>query len=105
MSSNLSIRNTDPRNTITIVSVNYYNTHGELIDKKLEKPKKLKPLASWYAFVPTADKKGGWGANFIVKWKSDVPVSLPIIENLMAGTSGTQGYTYTSRGQEIKDIP
>jgi hypothetical protein len=63
----------------------------------------LKPLASTFSYVETADRRGGWGANFIIEWKSDALVTPPIIEALMSGFSGTRGYSYVSRGQVIKD--
>ena len=94
-----------PSNPITIISADYYDTNGSLVRNCLSDPKKLKPLGSWYFYVATKDTTGGWGANFIVKWKSDTLVNVPIIENLMAGSSGTQGFTFVSRGQVIKESP
>ena len=45
LEATLSIRNTDHNQEITIASVNYYDTNGNLIKNYLEKPVLLKPLA------------------------------------------------------------
>ena len=103
LSANVSVRNTDPAHPITVLSADYYDTDGSLVKKYLTKPNKLKPLGSVYFFVKTSDSTGGWGANFIIRWQSDTDVSLPIIESLMSGTSGTHAFTYSSRGEPIRD--
>ena len=103
LSANVSIRNVDPANPITVLSADYYNTEGTLVKEYLDKPIELKPMGSSYVYIKTADKTGGWGANFIIKWKSKAPVNQPIVECLMSGTSGTHAFTYSSRGQPIKD--
>ena len=97
----LSIRNTDPRNAITLTTVGYYGTKGELIRQYLEHPLILKPFESTRYIVPQKDKAGGSGANFIVKWQSDKSVNPPIIESVMIGAEGQQGISFTSRGQAI----
>ena len=61
----------------------------------------LKPLESVRYLVKESDMRGGSGANFIVKWKADVPVNRPIFEAVMIGTRGQQGISFTSRGHEI----
>jgi hypothetical protein len=53
--------------------------------------------------VKESEKKGGSGANFIVKWNSDTEVTEPIIESVMISTSGQQGISFTSRGQAIEE--
>ena len=97
----LSIRNTDAKNAITITSVEYFGTKGELLRQYLENPLALKPFESTRYVVPQKDKSGGSGANFVVKWKSDKSVNPPIIESVMIGVDGQQGISFTSRGQAI----
>jgi hypothetical protein len=103
LSANVAVRNTDPAHSIIILSADYYDTEGKLVKKYLSEPKKLNAMGSTYFYVETADKTGGWGANFIVKWKSENEVNPPIMESIMSGSSGTHAYTYMSRGQPIKD--
>jgi hypothetical protein len=99
----LSIRNTDPTHPITIVSVSYNDSDGNLVRNYLGSPIQLNPLASKDFFVSEMDTTGGFGASFLVKWKSTIPVNEPIIEGVMAGTRSGQGISFVSRGKAIKD--
>ena len=100
----LSIRNTDPDHSITIVSVEYYDKDGKLIKRYNENEIKLGNLASTRYIVKESDKAGGSGANFIVKWKSDAKVTEPIVESIMISTQTQQGVSFTSRGQAIREV-
>ena len=104
LSANLSVRNTNMENTIEIISVDYYDSDGKLVKQYLDDPKTLMPLASEFFFVARSDTAGGWGANFIVTWKSTKPVNPPIIESLMSGWSGTHAYSFVSPGRVIKSF-
>ena len=99
----LSIRNTDPMESITVGSVAYYDADGKLIREHLKSPIQVGPLASVDFFVSETDSTGGLGASFIVKWKSTIKVNAPIIEGVMAGTKSGQGISFSSRGKAIKD--
>ena len=46
LEATLSVRNSDPSEDLTIASVRYYDTNGNLIKDYLEKPMLLKPLAT-----------------------------------------------------------
>ena len=98
LSANLFIRNTNHKDSITILSVNYYGSDGKLVKSYLSKETALKPMASTYFFIKKADKSGGWGASFIVKWKSENKVNEPLIECVMSGAFGTQAGIFLSRG-------
>lgn len=99
----LSLRNTDPRYPITIVSVHYYNNEGKLIRKYLEKSLVLNPLGSNHIFLKERDSTGGFGANFIVHWKSEKEVNAPIFESIMIGTRSEQGISFVSPGRVIQE--
>lgn len=99
----LSIRNTDMSNNITIVTVDYYDTRGKLVRKYYNQPLNLAPLESTDIFIPEEDTTGGTGANFIVKWKSNKEVNVPIIESVMIGMKSGQGISFVSPGQEIRE--
>ena len=103
LAATLSIRNTDPNNLITITSVKYYDTDGNLIKEYLDAPIQLKALASTKHIITEGDKTGGSGANFIVKWKSNAAVNSPIIQGVMIGTRSGQGISFISDGQVIKN--
>lgn len=97
----LSIRNTDPNNSITVIKADYYDTTGKMIDGYVTRPIKLRPLESTYIYLKEYDKRGGPGANFIVKWQSDKKVNQPIIEGVMMGSS--RGISFICPGQIITE--
>jgi len=99
----LSIRNTDFDHSITILSADYYDSDGKIIRRYVETPFRLKPMASMRFVVQESDKKGGSGANFVVRWESTEKVNIPLIESVMIGTRSQQGISFTSRGQVIAE--
>jgi len=99
----LIIRNTDTLEPITVLSVSYFGSDGKPIRDFLKEPIRVAPLASVDFFVSEQDAAGGFGASFIVKWKSATKVNEPIIEGVMAGTKSGQGISFTTRGQDIED--
>lgn len=99
----LSIRNTDPKSSITLVTADYYDSDGKLIRSLIQKPIQVRPLGSMYQYLNERDTAGGPGANFIVKWRSEKPVNKPIIESIMSDTSGTQGISFRCPGREITE--
>ena len=103
LAATLSIRNTDPNYPITIIAVDYYDSKGKLLRKYMQGPLRLNALSTIRYVVLESDKAGGSGANFIVKWKSEHIVNVPIIESVMIGTSAQQGISFTSRGQVIEE--
>lgn len=66
----VSIRNTDMVSPITLVSVDYYDSDGKLVRKYLTEDVSLSALVSTRYIVNISDKRGGSGANFIIKWRS-----------------------------------
>lgn len=103
LSALLSIRNVDERNPITVTSVKYYNDHGEMIKNHLTEPVVIEPMGTREVHVPERDTSGGSGANFTVEWKSDIKVSVPIIQAIMIGTASTQGISFVCDGVVIEE--
>lgn len=99
----LSIRNTGLKDSISIVSVNFYDTDGKLLKEYIKEPLQLKALVSTRYVIREAEIGGGSGANFIVEWKSEKQVNPPIIEAIMIGTRSGQGISFVSRGQVVKE--
>jgi len=99
----LSIRNTDPQHSITVIAADYYDSEGKLIRKYLEKPINLNALASARYIVRESDKSGGSGANFLVRWRADTDVNHPIVEAVMIGTKSKQGISFVSPGTVIRE--
>jgi len=97
----LSIRNTDMQNAFTLDKVDYYDSHGKLLSRYLEKPITVAPLASTRYIVPESDTLGGSGAKFIVSWSSKDAVTEPIIEGIMIGTKMQQGISFVTNSQVL----
>lgn len=100
LTGNLSIRNTDLKSAIIIVAVDYYDSEGKMIQQYQKQPKELKAMSSIQYVIKQMDRKGGTGANFIVRWRSEKEVNAPIMEGVMVGS---KGLAFISRGQEIRE--
>ena len=102
LEATLSVRNTDTNEDITIASVHYYDTNGNLIKDYLEKPMLLKTLATAEFLVAQKEIAGGSGANFIVEWVSDTKVNQPVIEAVMIGIEGQTSISFVRSGIAIE---
>ncbi len=98
----LSIRNTDLRHPVTITAVCRYNTAGQLVERYLEEPVLLASLASTHFVVEGRDTRGGVGASFIVKWRSDKRVNQPVVEAVMISRVSQQGLSFVTHGHIIE---
>jgi hypothetical protein len=103
LAATLSIRNTNLKSSINLVSVKYYDSEGKLVKDYLAAPISLSALAATRYTIAEDDKAGGSGANFLVVWKSEKPLNPPVIEGVMIGTYSGQGISFVSRGQVIRD--
>ncbi len=97
----LSIRNTDPTNSISVSHADYYDTKGKLLRKYLTNPVMLLPLESTDIFIPEDDTAGGVGANFLVTWHAAKTVNAPIVEAVMIGMKSGQGISFVSKGRAL----
>ena len=105
LTATLSVRNTDPERPFTLRRVDYYDSEGALLQRYLEAPVTLAPLASTHYIVPESEAKGGAGAKFLIEWQAPAAVSEPIIEAVMIGTKLQQGISFISTGRTIKATP
>ena len=104
LSVTLSIRNTDAGKPITFHTVDYFNSEGTLVKKFITKPHTLQPMSSSYFTIEESDTSGGWGANFILEWKSDDKITEPVIEAIHSGARGTHSYIFDTQGKVIKGV-
>jgi hypothetical protein len=100
ITTTVSIHNTDGDSPIVIMEVKYYNTPGQLVRNYIDSPLLLPPMATLDYVVPEKDRVGGSGANFIVTWQADNPVSKPLVETVMI--DGRYGISFSSRGVAIE---
>jgi len=103
LAATLSIRNTDMENSISVISVDYFDSKGALIRKYYDKVQMLGPLESTYIYIPESDDKGGVGANFIVRWAAEKNVNIPLIECVMIGAKSGQGISFVGAGRVIQE--
>ncbi len=105
LEATLSVRNTDRDRGVTINAVDYYDSDGRRVRRLLEAPLALGPLATAEFLIESQDTEGGSGANFLVEWVADRPISIPMIECLMVGRSGTHGLSFARSGRAIAEKP
>ncbi|MDF3063050.1 MAG: hypothetical protein K0S06_3159 [Microvirga sp.] len=98
LAATLSIHNTSQEIALVLLRADYFDTSGTLIHRYVPEPIAVRPLGSVEAFVPAEDTRGGTGANFVVEWAAEKPIPTPIVEAVMIGVTGTQGYSFVSRG-------
>lgn len=103
LETTLSIRNTSPESPITINTVDYYDTSGELVREYLDAPIQLQPLATTEFLVERSDAEGGSGANFIVEWVAGQSVNEPLVETVMVGINGPQAISFSRTGRVLVD--
>jgi len=82
VSALVSIRNTDPANSIRISSAVYYDTNGKKLREYLPRPVNIPPMGTHEIYVPRNDTAGGSGANFVIVWNADTASNAPVVEAL-----------------------
>ncbi len=101
VSISVSIRNTDPVKAIRLNSAQYYDTDGKRLREYITSPKTIGPMGTYEIFVPRSDDTGGSGANFVIAWKSDAPVSPPIVEGFHANLPVGRSIAFTTTARPI----
>ncbi|MFO1108005.1 MAG: DUF3124 domain-containing protein [Bradyrhizobium sp.] len=98
----LSVHNTSESRPLVLKRIAYYDTSGKMVESYLKSPIALKPFATIEVFVPTADVRGGTGANFVVDWAAAGEIAEPAVEALMVGGVGAGHYAFISQGRPIR---
>jgi len=99
----LAIHNTDLNKNIKITKVLYFDNDGRMVKDFVTKEVSLTPLAATNFFIPKSDKSGT-GANFLVEWISESPVTEPLIESVMVDCETNYGMTFLSKGKVIREM-
>ncbi len=100
----LSVRNTSLNEEMVIKSVRYFDTKGNEVKSYLAKPVRVAALGSTEFLVGRDDASGGSGANFLVEWFANQPITEPIIEAVMIDTKSQQGISFVCRGSVIGEV-
>jgi hypothetical protein len=98
-------RNRDRRNSIKLISIEYFNSEGQNLGSLLDNPQVLAPLASFQKPVASPAKKGGkkkGAPSLIVRWKADKPAAPPLVKCIMIGATGQQGISFSTIATPIR---
>jgi hypothetical protein len=103
LTSTVCLHNPDPKQAIKVLSIDYYNSSGNLVKKYIDEPITIKPWNSKELTIQPRTEPEDFGANLIVRWKSDQPANPPIVEVLMTGQFLNRGVSFVTRGVEVKE--
>lgn len=103
LTTTLMVRNTDPNESIQVLSIRYYDSQGSMLKEFFPQPVKLSPLASTHVIVEQEDESGGPGPSFLVKWSGKTPVNPPMVQGIMITTKSGLGVSFVTQGVEIQD--
>jgi len=98
----LSIQNPSEVRPLVIERIDYFDTAGKLVEKFLAKPVAIKPQGTIEVFITKDDVRGGGGANFVVGWAADGPITEPVAETVMISSIGNFSYSFVSQGRPIR---
>ncbi|HLD46453.1 MAG TPA: DUF3124 domain-containing protein [Desulfobaccales bacterium] len=102
--ANLVIHNTDPSQAITVTRIDEYNTEGKKVSSYLTAPVVLNSMGAMRVVVKESKKEAeGLGANFIIQWQAEKKVTEPIIECLIIGSLGAQGFSFATQGRVTQE--
>ena len=103
LSALVSIRNTDPRRPIRVLTARYFDTHGKLLGERVPTPVVVPPLGTLELFVELNDASGGSGANFIIKWDAEQPINPPLVESLHANMDGGKAVIFMTQSVPLAE--
>lgn len=103
LSALVSIRNTDTKRPLRVLSARYFDTQGKLLGERVPTPVSVPPLGTLELFVELNDASGGSGANFVIKWDAEQPLSPPLVESLHANMDGGKAVIFMTQSVPMAD--
>jgi hypothetical protein len=104
LSTTLRIDNTSATKPLVLERIEYYDTHGKLVQSYIKDPIALRPFGTIEIVIPAEDDRGGVSANFIVTWAGAGPIAEPLVEAVMIGSQENTSYSFVSPGRPIRHI-
>ncbi len=98
----VSIRNTDMKNPIRILSARYFDTAGKPMKEYVAAAKTIPPMGTFELYVERKESEGGSGANFIIAWEASAPANLPVVEAVHADIQGHRTLSFITDGRPIR---
>lgn len=102
LAATLSIRNTSYQDTLYISKIDYFNTEGNLVRSYLDGTISLSPMGTINYVIERDDDTGGSGANFMVKLSAKNKQIKPLIQAIMIGHDGNNGFSFSTDGYSVK---
>lgn len=102
LSATLSIRNTSFTDSLFVTKIDYYNTDGELVRAYIDNAISISPMATVNYVIEKDDDTGGPGANFIVALSGKTGDLKPLIQAVMIGQVGNNGFAFSTDGYSIQ---
>jgi Protein of unknown function (DUF3124) len=96
VSALVSIHNTDLDRPIRLLAARYFATDGKFLRNFVPIPRVLKPMETVEFLVERRDVVGGSGANFVIQWEADVPVSPPLVQALHVELQTNRAIVFTT---------
>ena len=103
LTSTAFLHNIDPKQTIEILSIEFFDSEGKLIKNLLEAPLLIKPRNSREITIQPRTQHEDCAAHLIVRWKSGQPANTPVVEVLMVGQVLNRGISFNTQGYEVKE--
>ena len=103
LSALVSIRNTDGKRPLRVLSARYFDTHGKPLAERVATPVQIPPLGTLELFVELNDASGGSGANFIIRWDAEQPINPPLVESLHANMDGGKAVIFMTQSVPLAD--
>lgn len=103
LSALVSIRNTDGKRPLRVLSARYYDTHGALLGERVPAAVVVPPFGTLELFVELNDASGGSGANFVIKWDAEQPINPPLVESLHVNMDGGKAVVFMTQSVPLAD--
>jgi hypothetical protein len=58
-------------------------------------------MGTYEIFIPLSDDTGGSGANFVVNWQAESPVSPPLVEGVHANLPAGRAIVFVTTARPI----
>lgn len=101
LTTTVSMRNTNRKDSIFIEKAEYFDTQGKSIRTYFNKTIFIAPLETVEIIIDEKDQEGGSGANFLFDWKIKFKSNEPLFEGIMISTSEQQGLSFTTQGVKV----
>lgn len=102
LSALVSIRNTDPRRPLKVLSARYFDTSGRFLREYVSAPVSVPPFGTHELFVELHDESGGSGANFVIRWESAESMNPPLVEAIHANMDSGKAVIVTTQALPIR---